>query len=315
VEARELFVSALGGGVIVVLMTLSKTYVLHAGLAPLFLALAVWIVYAGGFLAMQACGFTLATKIPSFAATRLAQWIRDARSKNDARKFAGEVGLVVKSQIYGLAGNVIAVLAGAWILQRAFVVWPSLPGVFDNSYSVHTLEDLHPFRSPAVLLGALTGAELWASSICGGWFENFVVFRGIPEGIANHARLRRIFGAETARRYADRFLKHASGIATNISLGFFFAFVPIFGALGGLNLESKHVTIATTGATFAITRLGIDGNSSIIVPAVIGLALVAMMNFFVSFALAMVVAVRAQNVHRAWLWHFLRSIWRKPSKV
>jgi site-specific recombinase len=71
-ENRSLFLSAIGGGLIVVLMTIFKTWLIRLDPAPLFLATGVWIIYSLGFLAMQFSGCTLATKIPSFTASRLA---------------------------------------------------------------------------------------------------------------------------------------------------------------------------------------------------------------------------------------------------
>jgi site-specific recombinase len=298
-------------------MTLLKILVERLDLAPVFQAVAIWIVYSSGFLAMQALGFTLATKIPSFAATSLAQWIRDARTRDDVKLFAAEVGLVVRSQFFGLLGNVLSVFAGAIVVQLALHEITALPALYQKETALKVVASLNPFGGAVLFLAALTGIELWASSICGGWFENFIVYRGVPEAIAGHTRLRKIFGADLARRYSERFLKNASGIATNVSLGFLFAFVPLFGTLWGLRLGSKHVTIETAGATFAYVsmrakEIPIDAHAFWL--AVIGLILVGVINFSVSFAMAMVIAIRAQNVRRSWVWHLVTSLWRRSSK-
>ncbi|MBS1961178.1 MAG: hypothetical protein JST04_03100 [Bdellovibrionales bacterium] len=310
-EMRALFVSALGGGLVVVGMTFFKLLIRRLGLAPIFEAFGFWIVYSGGFLAMQALGFTLATKIPSFAASRLAQWLRDARSKNDARLFAKELGEVVKSQFVGLIGNVLTVVPAAWGIHYLLHQHFGLPSLMKPEYAEHFVHGMNPIAGAALFLGALTGVELWASSICGGWFENFVVFRGIPDAIASHPRFVKIFGAESARKYADRFLKESSGLATNVSLGFMFGFVPLLGTLSGFSLESAHVTIATASTAFAATTEGLALTRADLLWAGAGLALVGTMNFTVSFFLALLVAVRAQNVKRAWVGHFLGSIWRR----
>jgi len=308
-ELWTLFLSGLGGGAIVVGMTMAKVGVLHSGLAPFFSAFAVSIVYAIGFLAMQFTGATLATKIPSFTASRLAQWIADARSKNDTHEFTGEVGAVVRSQTLALLGNVITVVLctlGIDLALKAVGIGP----LFGAEYAHRTIADLHPLKGPAIFHGALTGSELWMSSLIGGWFENFVVFRGVPEGIVRHPRLRRIFGDVNAKTFAAFFMRHASGLGTNVSLGFLFGFVPLLGTLIGINLDGKHVTISTTGATFAFSSLGTAGAGGALAWTIAGLAIIGFLNFAVSFCLAIFVAARAQRVERAWAWHFFRSLWR-----
>jgi site-specific recombinase len=310
-EMRVLFFSAFGGGLVVVGMTFFKILVKNLALPPIFEAIGLWIVYAAGFLAMQALGYTLATKIPSFAASRLAQWLRDARSKNDAKLFAREVGTVVKSQVYGLIGNVVAVVPFAWGIHYLFQRFLHFPPIVSPAYGAHFIHSMDPLAGPAVFLGAVTGMELWASSMCGGWFENFVVFRGIPEAIANHPRLVKIFGEKSAEKYGALFLKESSGVATNVSLGFLFGFVPLLGTLTGMNLESQHVTISTATTAFAVSANGAGYTEPELLWAGIGLGLVGAMNFVVSFFLALVVAVRAQNVRKAWVGHFLGSIWRR----
>lgn len=309
-EYRSLFRSAFFGGIIVVVMTLAKTGVLHLHLPPIFSALAVWLVYSAGFLTMQFCGATLATKIPSFTASRLAQWIKEARSRKDTKAFTHEVGYVVKSQSLGLVGNLVAVIPLAWGINFAF---ESLMGfsLFSAEYSKHTIADLHPLHSVVIFHGMLTGAELWGSSMIGGWFENLIVFRGVPEAIARHPRLLRIFGKIRAKSISEAFLRNVSGIGTNVSLGFLFGFAPLLGDLIGLNLEGKHVTISTASATVSLASLNSGGASFAIGWTCVGLFFVAVMNFLVSFTLALIVAVRAQNIRRGWALHFFGSLFSR----
>ncbi len=306
-ERRSLFFSAMGGGLIVMAMTVCKTVFLRFELAPLFNATGVWVIYALGFLSMQACGFTLATKIPSFTAALLARKIKESRTRRKAFEFTDEVRLIGISQIIALFGNLASVIPLALLVDAFFRFAFHGHGLMSDHYAQHTISDLHPFKSMVVFFGALTGMELWASSICGGWFENWVVFRGIPEAIESHQRLKKVFGAKLAKKLANSFLQNASGIATNIALGFFFGFVPFFGSFFGLGLDGKHVTIATAGAAFAASAIRFHLTPQEWAWTALGLTLVGLMNFSVSFLMALGVAARAQEVRGKWIWSFLKS--------
>lgn len=303
-QRSALFLSAMGGGVIVVLMTLGKLGLYSIHLAPLFHAFGIWILYSGGFLAMQAMGFTLATKVPSFTANHLAKQIKAVRTRAADVDFSREVGLIFGSQALALVGNVATVVPFAlgmgWLLSTQF---PSI--ALDSAKALHSLEELSPLKGGVFVLGALTGVQLWISSLCGGWFENWVVYRRIPEAIEHHPGLRSAFGADRMKRLADLVLAQSSGVATNIALGFTFGFIPLLGAGLGLNLDSKHVTISTATAVLSWATLGDLVQTALWVPAVLGLLVVGVMNVSVSFAIALDVAARAQKLKRVWVWYFI----------
>nr|AGU12016.1 Site-specific recombinase [uncultured organism] len=292
-EKRELFVSALQGGVIVLLMTLTKTGVLALGFPPLLEAIIVWIIYSSGFLAMQFSHSTLATKLPSFTASRLARLMHGIRHARHLDEFVVEVRTVLKSQLLAFVGNIVALIPLAWALD-ALVFKTFSQHVLSDHSAHHYIETLHPLLSLAIALGALTGILLWISSLAGGWFENWVVYQRLPQAIAGQRRIRWIFGAETATKLGDWLQSNASGIAANISLGFLFGFVPFLGIILGMPLDSKHVTISTTSITLSMLSVydQIDFWPVLAVTAT-GLFFVGLMNLAVSFTLALIVAARA----------------------
>jgi site-specific recombinase len=300
-ESRKLFVSAMGGGVIVVFMTICKLYLHRMDLPPLLFAFGAWGVYAAGFLSMQFLGCTLATKLPSFTASHLAHKLRDIKDRDKTFDFANELLDTVRSQSIALLGNVVGVLPVILVLGFSLkALWGVT--IIPRVEAFHSLGDVDPVFSLALPLAALTGIELWLSSLAGGWFENWIVFRRVPEAIAEHPRMKRILGASTARQIADWLLHNSSGIAGNVALGFLFGFVPFLGAVLGLNFDGRHVTISTTSA--AIDLISTDPASltwRIWVMTVIGLLLIGVMNFLVSFSFALFIAARAGNVKPAWL--------------
>jgi site-specific recombinase len=311
-EVRTLFKSAIGGGFIVVGMIICKTLLIRTEPAPFFLALGIWFIYSTGFLSMQFMGATLATKIPSFTASHLARKLKESRTELGQDDLGAEIRVIVKSQIVALFGNFIGVIPlalGVGLLSHYLFQDHQL---MSEHYARHTLGDLNPVFSMAIFLGALTGVELWASSICGGWFENWIVFTAFGERISKHSRMKKVFGETLTQRFADKLIKHSSGIGTNVSLGFFFGFVPLVGSMFGLNLDGKHVTISTAGASFAISALHYDIPAREWIYTISGLFLIGTMNFLTSFTLALSVAARAQKMKVRWVWHYLRRGIKDP---
>lgn len=306
-EKRHLFLSALGGGVVVVLMTVCKTLWLRLEPAPLFFAAGVWLIYSSGFLAMQFLGFTLATKLPSFTAFYLAKQIREAEKEGRGVEIFREFSTVAKSQAVALFGNLSAViplsLCVVWLVRTLGGV-----NVMTEHEAQHYWEGLHPWHSAALLLGGLTGVLLWLSSIAGGWFENWMVFRGVPETISHHARIRAVFGDVRAQSWGDAVLKHASGFGTNIALGFLFGVIPVVGGFLGLNLDAKHVTISTSAAVISVMRLWDSLGVAAVVQVVFCLMGIGLLNLGVSFWLALTIAARSRTKAGTGVWQRLRRL-------
>jgi site-specific recombinase len=286
-ELATLFKSSFGGGLIVVIMTIFKISFLHLDPAPFFRASGIWIIYAVGFLAMQFTHCTLATKIPSFTASRLAGLLKTGGKRN-LPELREEIKLTFLSQSIALLGNMVGVIPFAFLLSAYFVM--------DEAYARHVLSGLNPIFSFAILLGALTGVQLWLSSVAGGWFENWIVFHRIPDTIENHFRLRKILGDQSAKKLAAWLLENASGIATNVTLGFLFGFIPLFAGLFGLDGNGHHVTISSASATFAVGSLKLNLSTSEWIYTGAGLLVVAAMNFGVSFCLALFIAANSQRI-------------------
>ena len=97
-----------------------------------------------------------------------------------------------------------------------------------------------------------------------------------------------------------RFLeREAAGFGGSIALGFLLGMVPVFARFFGLPIDVRHITLSTGSLTLAMSSLGIGGIGwTAIASAAIGIALIGLLNFGVSFALALVIALRARDVPR-----------------
>lgn len=204
------------------------------------------------------------------------------------------IARMVRSQIAAAVGNIGAVVPGAIIFHN---VWWRLMGqsFFDAEKASYALQSHHPYLSGTIPYAMMTGVVLWLGSVCAGWLENWAVYRQIPEAIEDH-RLGRFLGRRVMAWVSRVFLRNISGIGGNVSLGFMLALLPIVGTFVGLPLDVRHVTLSSGTLTFAACTLSpAELLSADFLFAVLGILCILACNFGVSFALALVVALRARG--------------------
>ena len=313
-EYWKMMTSAMGGGVLTCGTACAK-FLVKWGHWPLFVDGALSsVVYAGSFLVMQLLGFTLATKQPSMTAAALAGTIRGAAGEEHRLdELVGLIARIARSQFAAAFGNVAAVIVTARLFD--FLYQRSLGHPFlDADTARATIASFDPLGSGTILFAAFTGVLLWTSSLVAGWFENWVVYRRLPEAIEHH-RFGKRFGKPRMTRLA-RWLEHeAAGFGGSIALGVLLGMAPVFAKFFGLPLDVRHITLSTGSLTLSLSSVGTAAVGwGAVLSAAFGIVVIGMLNFGVSFALALVVALRARDVPRgerrrlpgAVLRHFLR---------
>jgi site-specific recombinase len=211
----------------------------------------------------------------------------------------GLISRIARSQFAAAVGNVSGVIVTCLLFDLIYTA--ATGGSFmpsDKGVATAQAFDPNPFHSGTLFYAALTGVLLWISSLFAGWFENWVVYRRLPEAIEHH-RWGKRFGKDRMTKWA-RFLEHhAAGFGGSISLGALLAFVPTLGKFTGLPLDVRHITLSTGSLTLAVDGAGLETmGTSTFVYACLGIACMGLLNFGVSFALALVVAMRARDVPR-----------------
>ncbi|MCE9673847.1 site-specific recombinase [Myxococcus stipitatus] len=307
-EFHRLVESAAGGGLVTAVAVTLKFAIATLALAPFFAWLATGFNYALAFVLIQAFGFTLATKQPSVTAATLAGAVSEGARGERLSSLVDIIPRITRSQLAAFAGNLGCVAPAVVVIALA---WQALTGhaFLSDAKARATVEALHPWRSPTAAYAALTGVLLWVSSVAGGWLENFVVYRRLPEALAHHRALRHLLGAARARRLADGLLHAASGLGTNVTLGFLLGLMAVLGRFFGLPLDVRHVTFALGQLAMAGCALGPE---AVLRPdflaALGGVALTGVLNFTVSFSLALGVAARARDVPSGEALPFLRAV-------
>ncbi len=301
-EYWSMFFSASGGGVVTAFTTLAKFLVTKSNPALFFEGFFSWINYSGSFLFMQLCHFTLATKQPSMTASSLASHLKEGSNPDE---FSLLVARIFRSQFISAAGNIGAVIPIAllisWIQIHVFG-----GEILSEDAARKTITSLDPTQSLTLFYGALTGIILWISSIGAGWTENWFVLRKLPDTLNQSPFLKQIFG-KRSQKVARWITKNISGIGGNLCLGFLLAFVPVAGQFFGLPLEVRHVTLSAGSLTYAFYALPSFSVMELVMGG-ISVLCIGLLNFGVSFAAALAVAIRAREVQSKRLHLFRRSL-------
>jgi site-specific recombinase len=308
--------AAAGGGAVTVGTAAFKLAISAMSLAPFFYGAALSVNYAASFILLQIAGFKLATKQPAMFAATIADSLLDVRARADSDRFTEEVARVTRSQTATVVGNIGMVVPVA-VLFDALWRWNTGHNFLDLQHAEYALKSLHPFRTGTIVFAALTGVILMASSVVGGWMENFAVYRRLPEAIAQHRVLTRVIGAAASRALATVFIQSVAGVATSVALGVLLGMTPSIGAFFGIPLDVRHVTLSMGQlvlgwSAFVWSSLGVGAiASSTAWMAMLGIAVIGLFNFGVSFGLAMLLAIRAREVPTAEAVRLLRGTWRE----
>lgn len=308
-EYRHILWAAAGGGVLTAGTAFVKYLGPHGGaLFGEFLFNAV--NYGGSFLLMHIVGFKLATKQPAVTAAALAGKLKEDGEQSEDEIFVDEIARIARSQFAAVVGNLAAVIPASLMID-ALYVWRTGHSYLSVEKSYAFLDTIHPVWSLTLMYAAMTGVLLWLSSMIAGWVENASVYARLPDVMRTNAGLRWLLGEKRAVRWADGYLHNVAGVVGAISLGVLLAGFPIAGSFFGLPLDARHVTLSTGSVAFSFASIGLDSLTAPLVAATaVGIGCIGLLNFGVSFALALFVAMRARDLSSA----RVRSIFRRALK-
>ncbi len=307
--------AAMGGGAIVALITFAKFSLGNVPLGPFWAGFGNGLIYATGFLVIQALHFTLATKQPSMTAPAMAEKLADVADKAGVERFVDEVANLIRSQVAGIFGNVLAVVPLVLAIQFAsgYLLGQPLVGPDAGRHEIEALTLL----GPTPVFAACTGVLLFISSLVAGWVENWFVWHRLDSAIAWNPRIVARLGAARAKRWSVYWRQNISGVASNVSLGMLLGLVPAVAQFFALPLELRHVTLGSGELAAAVGALGLG----IVATApfwwcVAGIAVTGTLNLTVSFFLAFRVALRSRGIRLADQSRInsaiRRRLWRQP---
>jgi site-specific recombinase len=296
-EYAAMLRDAAGGGVLTALTTAAKFGVMALGLSAFWFGYWAGVVYAVSFVLIQLLHFTLATKQPAMTAPAMAAKLQDLKEPAALGLFVDEVTHLVRSQVAAVIGNVVLVFPSVLVLSLLMQRLWGQP-LIDAGHAHEVLHSL-TLMGPSLLFAAFTGVLLFASSLMGGWVENWFVLHRLESALRYNPRVSAWLGPGRAMRWAHFMRRQISGLASNISLGFMLGLVPPILAFLGLALDVRHVTLSSGQMGAAAASLGWEVvHEDAWWWAVASIPLIAMLNVGVSFYLAFRVALRAHSVSR-----------------
>jgi len=306
-EYWHMWAAALGGGLLTVITAAVKLRVYDAHLPPFVEGFASGTNYAVSFIFLQVLGLVLATKQPAATAATFAGIIRESRGIERENRLSDFVSRITSTQLAAALGNVFAVSIGAIFFERLWLL------VFSESYlahesATHVYETLNPTSSGTALFAIETGVILWMAALAGGWFENFAVYYRLTDAVAQHPFGLKI-GQVRMKKFSSTLQRNLGGWSTSIVLGYLLGFAPVIGKFFGLPLDVRHVTLSTGTLALAVAHFGARSmGRNWFCSAVAGIAVIFVLNLFVSFSIAAYVGLRAYEVSGREQWHILRFL-------
>lgn len=312
--------AASGGGIIVGILCIIKVLLGKIDTSAFGHAFFYSLNYSLGFIAIYVLGFTLATKQPAMTASALVRALETDRKKTGVAEherfatFAEFFARVWRSQFIAFVGNVLVAFPvswlGIWLIDLAFHYNIAL-----TKWDV-LINDLSPIHSLAIFHAAIAGVFLFLSGIIAGSVANRDKFRHMYYRIAEHPLLKRSFGRTKAQKIAKVYEGKWAGVVSNFWFGVFMGSTASIGAFLGLNLDIRHITFASGNLALALYGANYNIATDRIIWGCVGIIVIGLVNFLVSFALSMSLAFRSRNIPFSELWPISRAVWqhfkRKP---
>jgi site-specific recombinase len=295
-QYRAMLRSAAGAGLIIGFMAVLKILASYLHAAPLIEAFLFSMNYSLGFMLIHILHFTVATKQPAMTASRIAADVHSRDGRNiDLDSLVELLVKVIRTQFVAVAGNLLVAFPVAYLIALGY---GQLFGhaLVTPDKARHLLQDIDPFTTLALFYAAIAGVCLFLAGLISGYYDNKALYTRMGQRITRLRWLNRWLGTERVARLGDYLEISLGGLMGNFYFGILLGCLGTLGFLFGLPIDIRHITFSA--ANFAIALVGLDnqlGWRTIAVSA-IGVLAIGTVNLWVSFSLALVVALRSRQV-------------------
>ncbi|NJO03681.1 MAG: site-specific recombinase [Bacteroidia bacterium] len=298
-EYWRMLISAAIGGFMVGFLSVFKSVIYYWKISPFGKAFFYSMNYSFGFMGLYMAGGTLATKQPAMTASTIAQSLGDpgAKGKDIPGQFARLIARTSRTQLIAFFGNVAlsfpVAFGVSWLIYLLNGEHLATP-----EKAHHLMHELHPWHSPALFHAGIAGVYLFLSGLIAGYYDNKIVSEKIPQRVAHHPVLNRIFSHRFCERLGHYIDNHGGALAGNFYLGIFLGSTGIVGEFLGLPIDIRHITFAA--GNFGIALAGLNNHIPWpeVLVAWLGIVGIGGMNFAVSFSLAIFVATQSLKINQ-----------------
>jgi site-specific recombinase len=311
-EKKKLFVASTWAGVLTAFTALIKFLIGLQGFPIFFEGVFFFVNYAVGFLSLQKWHLALSSKQPAYTASALSKKFEAFKQTKELHEISLEIRKIISSQFLTTVGNLL------WVAPVIIAIdwmwfWMAGEHIMTVSQAHDVIKKHNIFTGLTIPYAILTGVLLWLSSVIGGWVENWLVFREIPEAMRINQFLKRILGKDQINFIANHFAGTMGGIIGNLAIAFFLAAPIIIGKFTGLPLDIRHVTLAAGTVTLALNAVewNLSQNWDSILIMAVSIAVIGILNFSVSFYFAIRMAALARNVESRYLKIIFKYSFRK----
>ena len=315
-EYFKMIKTALWGGVIVGFMCLVKLYMsMQPDQSDFFRALNYSFNYAIGFVLIYLTGSTLATKQPAMTASTIAKTL-ESLSDNDNNKekqkhyteFSALFTRLFRSQFIAFVGNVF----GAFPVSMLLAIGMSYLSGYNiaTKKSLHLLEDLNIWHTPVFLHACIAGIFLFLSGIIAGNVASVNNFNNFYYRLSEHPFLKGFFGKVRMQRVANWMQQKWPSVVSNIWFGVFMGSAWAIGHFFGLPLDIRHITFASGNLAYGLYGMNFIISLENIFWCILGIGIIGLGNFIVSFGLSLWIALRSREVPASELKYLGRCVWR-----
>jgi site-specific recombinase len=308
-EYWDMFISACGGGFVVSFMVIIKLMIHHAEFPLFWESFFYGLNYALGFVCIHVLQFTLATKQPAMTAATIAASMDDIR--NDTSRYhhlAATIAAASRSQIVSFAGNLLIAfpLTLLWVFILGLLLHQPFITADEGNKLLHTIG---PFNTFSVWYAAIAGVLLFCAGIISGFGDNKVVVSRIGERLEAHPVLRKYLGAEKLYRLSVYIEKNLGPLLGNIIFGFMLAITAFIGKITGLPIDIRHITFSTGNSAAGLMAVNFNVSWLVLFSTFTGVVAVGVVNFAVSFLLALQVAARSRGLRLKDYPDMMAAVW------
>jgi site-specific recombinase len=291
-ENQALFKSAVGGGLIVVILVFIKHLIHQLHLSLFFEGLLFGLNYGLGFVLMHLLHFTLATKQPALTASFIADSIDNADVSN--KKSRTVFYQIIKSQFISLLGNLIVVIPLCFLIGIGFYHLFN-NHILNHEAAIDTLANNNLFYSLSFLYAIITGILLSLSGMVIGYIDNKVVYSEIGLRVEKHPLIVKRYQLNKRKKIASFFERNLGAIIGNLFLGFSLGMIGNIGKFIGLPIDIRHITISAGNFSIALSNLN-STNLILIIITLVSIIIIGLVNIAVSFLISFILACRSRGL-------------------